>query len=299
VFLHHPEVQQLPNEEAASLITAAAVDSGSLALPAPAFVARSQEAAIISLPDSLGILLFDLSAPPGTSPIELTRWNFGTREMRVYWHDDECGVLYVTLGADGTTRAHFILLRRAATGWEVAWNADESPDWWFNAHNASVTVAADLTEVRVTGEALNTTLLFDEYGSVPRRTFTLTWHPDGAGFEHTPSVSAYGERYRWLWEVAEPGPYATLVEFLERLILGDEPGLAPLVTRAAVIDQARALDLDTPQRRYVVTAMTQDDPAITFGDAEGSVTVQYADPTHAGGPWRISSLRAAAETRSP
>jgi hypothetical protein len=169
----------------------------------------------------------------------------------------------------------------------VAWSADNEPAWWFNARQAELIVSPDLQTLRLTGEAQATTLAFDERGDAPRRRFTVVW-------EHGEEFSAYlpasrpedfPSRPEWLWSVAEPGPYATLVEFLERLRLRDEG--ASQVAEEGVTEAAHALALDQPQRRYRVVDQTA--TRLIFQDSGGAYAASFRRLPGSEG-WRITGI---------
>ena len=100
----------------------------------------------------------------------------------------------------------------------------------------------------------------------------------------SPPPDAFDTRQEWGWTVAEPGAYATLVEFMERLRMGNEAETDELLARPAIITTARALGLDRADRRY--TIIQADERTIIFRDRIG-LTVATFEP---GNPWLITDL---------
>ncbi|MEJ2149444.1 MAG: hypothetical protein P8Z40_08170, partial [Chloroflexota bacterium] len=135
VFLRSTDVQQADDRAASATFTEIAFSSQRLRLRDPGFIRRSGALAVVGLPDGLGMVLYDLSQPPGDGLLELTRWTVGLSALEVDWGQDEFGVSYATLGNDQAIRVHFLLATRAETGWQVAWPGDEEAGWWFNATN--------------------------------------------------------------------------------------------------------------------------------------------------------------------
>lgn len=286
--LRGAEARRMDDGELSDYLTEVAFSSGRLRLADRAFVRREGDLAVVGLPDGLGIVLYDLDASPDALPLELTSWSAGLSALEVRWGTDEFGVSFVTLGADGATRVHYLLTVRDGQGWKVAWNGDEAPDWWFNALNAGITIAPDLSRLIVEGEAESTTLAFLEEGNAPRRVFKIEWVREEDSYIPVPPVEAYPSRRAWLWAVARPSAYSTLVEFIERLQRQDVEGAADLVGSPEIIEVAQSLDLDSPLRRYQVT--DQQPGSITFRDREGTYRAVFESPSPERERWLIVAL---------
>src|SRR5690606_25540679 len=142
---------------------------------------------------------------------------------------------YTTLGADGVERVHVALAVERNDDWRLAWLSDEEPDWWFNARGGAVTVAPDLSRLTVVGEAEHTTDVFYEVGNAPRRPSRVEWVRELSSYRLAATEESYQSRRAWLWALAVPSPYATLVEFIERLQVADQSGAAQLVESESVL----------------------------------------------------------------
>lgn len=286
-FLNDPSVRAMTDEEASTLFTETAFSSERLVLPDAGYIARDGGRAVVGLLDGMGLYLYDLDHA-ASQPVLLSPWTVGLVRLEVYWESAEIGVQYDTLGNDDILRAHFVLAVEADSGWKAAWISDEAPDWWFNAQNATLSVAPDLSWIAVTGEASGTTLVFDEQPGHPRRAFHLEWIREGESFKPTSSPHAYDRREAWLWSIATPSPYATLVEFLERLQMGDAVDVETLVSNPAVIRDAAAFGLDLIGRRFEV--VTYEPDQIVFRDLQGTFVATFREEPSAEYPWLISSI---------
>ncbi len=288
-FLRDAAVRTLSDEEAAAWLTQTVFSADQPALVQVARIRRAGEMVVIALPAGLGLYLYDLSAPIGAPPCEISRWIAGLDTLEVSWGDDEAGVSFTTLGADGLRRPHYALLRREADGvWRTAWFSDEVPDWWFNAVGGMLYAAPDRTQLIVVGEAARTTEAFYEQAGEPRRSFRLVWQRKGDGYVLSPPPQAYSSRQAWLWEVTEPSPYATLVEFVERIQAGDEGGAAQLVSDEAVLAAARDFGLHLAERRYQVVESAAE--RIVFRDVQTTLVASFQPPREADGKWLITGL---------
>jgi hypothetical protein len=288
-FLRAPAAQQMDDRAASTIFTDIAFSSRRLRLRDPGLIRRSGGLAVVGLPDGLGMYLYDLGEEPGSAPLALTPWTVGLSALEVNWHPDEFGVSYVTLGSDQVVRVHFLLAVRGDEGWQVAWPGDEEPGWWFNATNGALSVSDDLERLVVEGEAPHTTLAFQEQDSTPRRRFRVEWVRDDDRYRQSPPESGYPTRQEWQWAVAVPSAYATLVEFVERMQLGQEDGAAALAADPDVLAAARTLELHLPTRRYLVTGYSRQ--TITFRDQEDTYMATFAPPEADGDPWQIVGLR--------
>jgi hypothetical protein len=92
-----------------------------------------------------------------------------------------------------------------------------------------------------------------------------------------------------LWNVAVPSPYATLVEFIERVRLNDMISASGLVSNPSVVSSAFAYGLNFPENRFEVIAATGD--TISFRCVRGTFNASFVPPLAGGNhPWRISRL---------
>ncbi len=288
-FLRDVDERSLPDDVTAAHLTEAALASGRPVLIQPAYVRRAGDLAVVALPGGLGLYLYDLGVPMSATPLEISRWIVGLSTLEVIWGDGETGVSFTTLGVDGVPRIHYALLKREADrGWQTAWLSDEEPDWWFNAVGGTLDVSPDLSQLIVTGQATRTTDAFYEQSGEPRRSFRLVWQRQGDGYVLSPSPQSYSSRQAWLWDVAEPSPYATLVEFVERMQAGDEEGIAPLVGHQEVLTAAYDFGLHLAERRYQVVGGAAD--RIVFRDMHATFVASFRPPLQAGGTWLIIDL---------
>ncbi|MGF1504513.1 MAG: hypothetical protein ACFB51_05165 [Anaerolineae bacterium] len=247
---------------------------------------RADERAVVAYPNGRGLVLFDDGAPP----VQLTRWALDVIAVQAVWLPDEAGISYVTLRADGGTTIHYILAARSGSGWEVRWHSDDNPDWWFNARDARIAVAPDLSRLIVTGQATNTTNTFAESFSDVTRDFTLLWERDeDSRYQPALTASAFASRQEWLWRVAEPSAYTTLVEFIERLRLSEVEEAAGFTADPSVLEDALDFGLALPERQFIVTAATE--TRIEFRDTRGAFVATFITPRRSGGPWLLTGVR--------
>nr|MBN1228709.1 hypothetical protein [Anaerolineae bacterium] len=285
-FLRDDYISAISDQEASSFYTDTAFSSGSLVLPQPALIQRNAGAAVVALPDGLGLYLYDLSIP--AQPVELTRWTVGLDTVEVVWSGNGVGVGLRTQGNDGISRAHFVFARQALTGWQVSWQSDEQPDWWFNAYNATLDIEEDLSAVRVTGRAYATTQIIYELSVTDLREFTVTWQRQGDSYVLSPPVAAYPSWRDWLYAVSVPSPLAATIEFIERLQDEDTAGASRLVVSPDVLDSAVSYGLHLPGRRYQV--VSQGDGQITIRELEGIYVLSMISPVNPGDPWKILAI---------
>ncbi len=291
LFLRNPAVAQMTDEAVSLHYTNIAFSSGQLVFSDPAFIRREADRVVVGLPNAMGLYFYDLSRGLGTSPLELSAWAVGLSMVHAYWGEGELGVGYITLGNDAKTRAHYLLVKWVNGSWYVAWFSDEEPGWWFNAQDATVAVVPDLSALAVVGESSSTTLAFDERGLLaPRRRFRVEWVRRSDRYVMRPPLDSHAARQAWLWQVAEPSAYATLVEFIERLQLQDERNASQLVTEPSVMTAAIAFGLYLPQRRYEVL-LSDEQGIIVFGDHLGTFVASFSHPQATGAPWQITSLQ--------
>lgn len=287
-FLADVQSRGTTDEAASALLTDIAQASHPL-LNNPAIIQRQDKRVIVGFPDDLGLVLYDMSTPPDTPPLELSPWTAGLSTIQVTWQPDAIGVLYFTVGADQATTAHYVLAEQSRGSWRVGWFGDEDPDWWFNTRNATVTVSPDLQILKVTGEADHTSPAFDEVAGSPHRTFSVEWHKLPSGYAMSPQPASDAERTSWLWQIAVPSPYATLVEFIERIRINDMAGAGKLVADPAVVSAAFSFGLNFPENRFQVTDFNP--TRITIISVRGTFIVSIKPPSEgADRPWLISAL---------
>jgi hypothetical protein len=287
-FLRDQTIRALDDPTASTSYTDAAFASEALTLDDPALIRRRDDLAAVALPDGLGLVLYDLGAEAGAPPLELSRWTAGMRAMQVSWGADEVGVSYATAGRDGVGRVHYALAGRDEDGWRRMWLSDEAPDWWFNAVGGTLDVRDDRAVLTVTGPAELTTETFFELEGEPRRTFRVEWRRLENTYVLAPAVESYPSRTAWLWDVAEPSPYATLVEFVERLQREDMDGAESLAANPTAFEAALAFDLQRPDRRYQVVEAS--DNRVRFRDVEATYEAVFRAPDQPGGDWLINGI---------
>jgi hypothetical protein len=127
-FLRDESLAPSDDETLAAYFTGVAYSSGTFVLGDPAYLSRGDDAAVIGLPEGMGLWLYDLSAPASDEPLELSRWTAGLTALEVTWGADEAGITYATLGMDGVTRPQYLLVTRGDDGWRVSWRSDEEAD---------------------------------------------------------------------------------------------------------------------------------------------------------------------------
>jgi len=288
VFLADIESRQVGDDAASALLTDIAQTSR-LLLDKPAIVLRYGSHAVVGFPDGLGLFLYDLQAPADSPPLELSPWTAGLSTVQVTWLPDEAGVLYFTTGIDRATSAHYALASQTENQWQLVWLSDEDPDWWFNVRNATVTVSSDLQTITVVGESGHNSAAFDEAPGSPRRSFGVEWRRREIGYAMSPRPESDADRTAWKWRVALPSPYATLVEFVERVRLNDMVGAGKLVTDPGIVSAAFAFGLNFPENRFKVTSY--DPNSITIQSVRGTFVVGIKPPeAGADRPWLIRSL---------
>ncbi len=279
---------QLSDEELSAEYTALAFSCNCLTQPMPALIDREGEAVVVSLPDGLGLFLYDLDA--GNLPVlELSRWTVGLSVLQVSWGEDEFVAGYGTQGNDGLVRVHALLAVKDESGWRTTWLGDEEPGWWFNAVGGQLNVSPDRSKLTVSGSAEETTQAFYEEEGENVRVFSVDWQRVGNTYVTAPPLPQDSARTEWLWEVAEPSPYATLVEFIERLQAGDVDGAGALAAGQDVLSAAADFGLTLPQRCYQVIGIEPEQ--IVFRDLQGTFVVDFQPPVTEQGKWLITGIR--------
>lgn len=289
VFLRDNSLRQLDDAAASSRLTDITFQSGQPIFADPVLVRRQGTLVVVGLPDGLGLYLYDLRLAPRTRPLQLSVWTLGLNSVDVVWAGNELGVSYMTMGSDQALHAHYVVGIKSEMGWQVMWLSDEQPDWWFNARNATISVAPYLSRLTVTGEAENSTLVFREEGIVPRRTFRVEWLREKEHYKLSPPAGIRQDRQNWVWRSAIPSAYATLVEFVERVRLRDTQGAEQLVSDPSIVTEASSFGLHLLEVQYTVTA--HDEGSITFHSQQGAFVATFRRPATEGEPWLIVGLR--------
>ncbi len=293
-FLDDLSLRNASDQAASTLLTDIAFSSRQMTFTDRAFIRRYEDLAIVGLPDAMGVYFVDRARGVNRSAELISRWTAGLDSMEITPRDRDVGLVYTTLGLDHATRAHFALLRRTDAGWGTAWFSDDTPDWWFNAVNAQIALAPDLSKVTLVGDAAGTTPVFLESGNVPRRRFRVGWVRTDNHYDQSPSMGGAANRQSWLWHIAEPSAYSTLVEFVERLRNRDFKGAAGLVTDSSIVVTAQSFGLYLPENTYTVTAY--DMQRIAFQGRQGAFVAIFQPPAPGSPPdtrWLISSIEPA------
>lgn len=289
IFLRDSDMAQQTDEEISAWYTEIADSSSTLSFPEPAIIRRYETLSVVAIPDVLGLYLHNEVTSPQASLEPISRWAGRVNDLSLIPAGDRVGVVYQTTGPDGLSTAHYALLMREQDRWRAVWRGDEALDWWFNPYDARIEVSDDLAELIVVGQALSSTSVFNEAtgqdGAMTRRTFAVRWIQDEDGYRLSPPPTGYRIRQEWLWQTAVPSPYATLVEFTERLQLGQRKELENLVSDQSVIDDAVAFGLHLAGRRYTITEISG--TRISFRDQRGAFVVDIKE-SEVG--WQLSAV---------
>jgi len=289
-FLADLSLRNIDDEAASSLLTDIAFSSERMTFTDPAYIRRYNDMAVIGLPDAMGLYYIN-TYRDDRYPREISRWTAGLDSLDLIPAGPEVGIVYTTLGVDRAVRVHYALLLRGGEGWEVGWHSDEVPEWWFNATRARIEAAPDLSRLRVIGEGLGTTSAFLEDDTSPHRLFRVDWVRQANQYVQVPSMGGSDNRQNWLWQIAEPSAYASLVEFIERLRNNDLDGAGLLVSQAGVVETARSYGLYLPENVFHV--MGADSDRIAFQGVQGAFVVTFVPPPPGGSPetkWLIASV---------
>jgi len=289
VFLRDGSVRQQDDETASWLLTDIVFQSERLIFDDPAFVRRQGTLVVVGVPDGLGLFLYDLSSISGTRPLLLSPWTVGLSSVDVIWAGNEFGVSYITVDDNQARWAHYVMSGKSESGWQVMWFSDEQADWWFNSRNATMSVAPYLSRLTVTGEAVDSTPIFDESGDVPRRVFKVEWLREQDHYRLPLITSGQKDRQNWIWEVAQPSAYATLVEFIEHIRLRDSREASELVSDPAVVTAAFSFGLHLSTDYYRVIAYNEE--SISFQGQQGAFVATFKSPTREDDPWLITNLQ--------
>jgi len=277
-FLLDSRYIDAPDSVMSETLTDLAFSSEHLTLSDPAFVRRYGSYAIVAIPDGLGLYFYDLAVSAHT-PIELSRWTAGIQTLDVTWQNDKAGIIYHTMDLNGIRHAHASLVTMSANSdWTQSWISDDEPDWWFNATNAIVELAPDLSQLSVVGESTSTSQAFDKNQTSPQRLFRLLWELDGARYQVTTPSAAFRDRGEWAWATAVPSSYATLVEFVERFQRNDRAGARRLVSSDAVMADANNFGLAFSGIPYKVESLDETHLLITGYQGELILTFQPPQP---------------------
>lgn len=289
-YLNDPSIQYLPDDEASARLTELAFASQRLTLSDPAFVRRDEDRAVVALPDGLGLYFFDLRQP--TEPIEISAWAVGVTSLNPVWREGEIGIAYETLSTDGFRIMHFALIVEKDGRWSLHWLSDDEPEWWFNARDAALDIESDLSTVTITGYSEASPLIFAEDEGHPRRAFQVVWEQveeeDRFAYRSQTPWSAYPTREAWLWDTAIPSPYATLVEFVERLQREDLDGASELSINRQVIETAEAFGFYLIDRPYEVI-LSEPERLIIQG-RQGTFEITFRAPRAGGDRWLITDI---------
>ena len=287
-FLLNPAYSDLQDEIVSQALTDLAFSSGRLTLPDPAFVQKQGPLVAVAIPDGIGLYFYDLSNPHA-DPIELSQWTAGIQSLEATWTADKVVLVYYTLDTRGVRHAHVSLITHGANSdWTQSWISDDVPDWWFNATNATVEVAPDLSHIVVDGEATSTTHAFQEVSDSPQRRFRLVWELADAQYRLTTPSTSYRDRSEWAWATAIPSPYATLVEFVERFQQNDQTGARLVAASDAVIVEARDFGLTFSGVPYKVE--TVDATHLLMTGYQGQLVITFEPPQTTEGRWLITNI---------
>jgi hypothetical protein len=287
-FLQDMAAKDISDEDASRSLTEMAFESDSLTLNDPAIVRRHENLAVVGLPDGMGLYVYDTAAP-NQPPVLISLWTIGLNSANAIWRNDEIGLAYETIGVDGISQSHFALLTRDAEAWILSWISDDAPDWWFNSRNASLDIAPNLSLITVSGDSASTTVAFEEGSETPRRQFRLEWVRKLNIFQLKISPESYGSREAWMWASAIPSPYATLVEFVERLQRHELSGIAALTVGTHIIDDANSFGFYLTGVSYKVI-LSEPDRIIVQG-RQGTFEFGFAPPETDGTSWKITQIK--------
>jgi hypothetical protein len=289
-FLRDSSIRQLDDTAASSLLTDITFQSGQPIFADPTFVRRQGTLVVVGLPDGLGLYLYDLSiAAFDARPLQLSAWTVGLSSVDVVWAGNELGVSYETIGNDQALYVHYVVGIKSELGWRVMWSSDDEPDWWFNAQNATISVAPYLSRLTVTGEAAGSTPIFREEGTGLRRVFRVEWLRDQEHYRLSPAMGSQKDRQNWVWHVAIPSAYSTLVEFIERVRLRDTTEATQLVSEPSILATAFSFGLHLPDVQYTIAAY--DEESITFQSQQGAFVATFEPPADEGSRWLIIGLQ--------
>lgn len=287
-LLRTEALRQAADAVASTYLTDISFSSGQLTLRDPALVRYHGQLAVAAVPEGIGLYLYDLDSPADTLPTELSRWTVGITFLDVTWTEDAAGITYYTEGQEGEPAVvHYVLATRGGEGWRVSWAGDEAPDWWLSARGGTLAVSPDLARLELSGPGTGTTDAFYEPDGALKRTFTLRWARAANIYQPVPPPEGFEDRTTWLWSVAQPSPYATLVEFIERIQRGDLDGAARLTASDDVMQAAVDFGLMLPQRRFEVSEATVE--GIVFRDVQGTLAAEFVLPAGSD-TWLIASL---------
>ena len=281
-FVAEAADQGLSDEDASLRLTQAAFSSQQIKLTDPAFVRREGSLAVVGLPDGLGLYFFDEAG----SPVEISRWTVGLNSVNPIWRDGETGVVYETIGVDGIKTVHFVLIVHEAPIWRVTWISDDAPDWWFNARNASLDIQPDLSSIAVTGESEQTIVTFEESDSTPHRSYTLIWERNLNQYALKAPISGYESREAWMWSVAVPSEYATLVEFIERLQRQQVQQAKAMTVNSDVFDDALAFGFQLIGTSYKVILSEPERLIVQGHQGTFEITFQQSEVG-----WQITGIK--------
>jgi hypothetical protein len=287
-FLRDPAYIDQPDEITAAALTELAFSSNRLTLSDPALIQRDGSYTIVAIPDGIGLYFYDLT-DPNAVPIELSQWTAGIQTLEATWQDDRVVIIYQTLDVQGDRHAHASLLTlNADSDWVQSWISDDIPDWWFNAANAAIEVAPDLSQIVVVGEATSTTQAFQEDANSPQRFFQLVWKLDETHYQLTTPSSSFRDRSEWAWATAIGSPYGTLVEFVERFQRNDQSGARMLAANDTVMAEARNFGLAFSGIPYKVE--TLDETHLLLTGYQGELIITFQPPQSSEDGWLLTNI---------
>lgn len=286
-LLDDPAIQSVSDADATIRLTDLAFASGAIKLTDPAYVRRHDTYAVVALPDGMGLYFF----APSQAPIEINRFTVGLTTLNPVWRENEIGVPYETRGTDGAITSQFALLTQTDSGWQMTWSSADTPDWWFNARNGSLMIEPDLSRIALSGQAPGNTLVFNEAEETVQREFRIVWLRSEETDTYQPELppDQFSYREAWLWRIAVPSPYSSMVEFIERLQRNDREGLLRLVLNGEVIEDARDFGFALLNQTYDVILSEPD--RIVIRGYQGVFEFSFAPPDAEGDPYVITSIK--------
>ncbi len=204
----------------------------------------------------------------------------GRRELGIVYDASAFGSLSPT--------ARLALLRLEGDQWRIIWDSDET-DEWRGSHGDVQFPNGDLSELVVRSDSSGggydeLSPVLHESNSGPHRYFVDTWVRDGDTYRRTQAETV-------------PAPYATLVEFMYALSIGDEFTARDWVTERDLLAAARDLGLDDgPTKHWLITCHNgidcgkeepiTFDPRSEHGEPRAAIFFEELD-----GQWLISDIK--------
>ncbi len=201
----------------------------------------------------------------------------------------ELGIVYdgSAFGSASPT-ARLALLRLEGDEWRIIWDSDEI-DEWRGSHGDVEFPNGNLSELVVRSDSWSDGYdelsdVLHESNSGPHRYFVDTWVRDGDGYVRSAADTV-------------PAPYATLVEFMYALSIGNEFTARDWVTERDLLAAARDLGLDDgPTKHWLITCHNgidcgkeepiTFDPRSEHGEPRAAIFFEERD-----GQWLISDIK--------